>query len=188
MGFAVAAAAHAAGADVILIAGPVSLPTPRGVTRIDVISAEQMLAATLAAVTDAHVLIAAAAVADFRVDHVALHKIKKDGTTLQLKLVANPDIVATVAALPRRPYVVGFAAETEHLESRAQTKLRDKGLDLIAANEVGTDLGFERDDNALLLLWDGGREALARADKRKLAEELIERIAERLSQRAGGLA
>ena len=187
MGFAVAAAAHAAGANVTLIAGPVSLQTPRGVTRIDVISAEQMLVATLAAVTDADVLIAAAAVADFRVDRIAPHKIKKDGASLQLNLVANPDIVATVAALSKRPFIVGFAAETEHLETRAQTKLRDKRLDLIAANEVGADLGFERNDNALLLLWDGGREALARADKRKLAEQLIERIAERLSPRAGNL-
>ncbi len=185
MGFAIAASAHAAGADVILIAGPVNLPTPRGVERRDVVTAEQMLTATLAAVGDADILIAAAAVADFRVDQIAPHKIKKDGASLQLNLIANADIVATVAALQKRPYVVGFAAETEDLEARAYAKLRDKRLDLIAANEVGTELGFERDDNALLLLWEGGHEELARADKRILADQLVARISERISHHAG---
>ncbi|MFZ2235875.1 MAG: bifunctional phosphopantothenoylcysteine decarboxylase/phosphopantothenate--cysteine ligase CoaBC, partial [Dokdonella sp.] len=188
MGFAIAAAARAAGADVTLVAGPVNLPTPRGVERFNVVSAEQMLAATLAAVVDADILVAAAAVADFRVDKIAPHKIKKNGASLQLNLVANPDIVVTVAALPKRPYVVGFAAETENLEARALAKLRDKHLDLIAANEVGTELGFERDDNSLLLLWQGGREELARADKRVLADQLVARIAERISQHSGASA
>ncbi len=186
MGFAIAAAAHDAGADVTLIAGPVNLPTPRGVERTDVVSAEQMLAATLFAVTDADILIAAAAVADFRIDHIAPHKIKKDGAKLQLNLVANPDIVATVAALPKRPFVVGFAAETENLEARAQAKMRDKQLDLIAANEVGSELGFDRDDNTLLLLWEGGREQLDRADKRVLANQLVARIAEQVLKQTGG--
>lgn len=186
MGFAIAAAAHDAGADVTLIAGPVNLPTPRGVVRTDVVSAEQMMAATLSAVADADILIAAAAVADFRVDHIASHKIKKGGANLQLNLVANPDIVATVAALPKRPFVVGFAAETENLEARAQAKLCDKQLDLIAANEVGMELGFERDDNALLLLWESGREQLVRADKRVLADQLVARIAERILKQTGG--
>lgn len=188
MGFAIAAAAHDAGANVTLIAGPVSLPTPRGVERIDVVSAEQMLTATLSVVAEADILIAAAAVADFRVENIAPHKIKKDGLKLQLTLIANPDIVATIAALPNRPFVVGFAAETENLEARAHAKLRDKHLDLIAANEVGAKLGFERDDNALLLLWEGGRQQLQRADKRVLADQLVARIAEQLFKKWGDAA
>lgn len=141
MGFAIAEAAAAHGADVTLIAGPVHLATPRGVRRIDVCSARDMLAAVLPAVDGADVFIAAAAVADFHAETVSEHKIKKTGTTIELRLVQNPDIVATVAALPKRPFVVGFAAETHDVEQYAQGKLQRKKLDLIAANHVGENLG-----------------------------------------------
>ncbi len=179
MGFAIAAAARAAGAQVTLVAGPVALATPPGTTRIDVRSAQQMREAVLAQVDHSDVFVSAAAVGDFRPAAAAPHKLKKaDGRSgLELSLVQNPDILAEVAARSPRPFVVGFAAETEQVEAHAQAKLARKRLDLIAANEVGHELGFERDDNALLLLWPGGREALARTDKTTLAQDLVARIA-----------
>ncbi|HEY0178902.1 MAG TPA: bifunctional phosphopantothenoylcysteine decarboxylase/phosphopantothenate--cysteine ligase CoaBC [Dokdonella sp.] len=180
MGFAVAEAAAQAGAEVTLVAGPVALPTPRGVARVDVRSAREMRDAVLAEAPRAAVFVSAAAVGDFRPEAVAAQKLKKNGAGgLDLALVQNPDILAEVAALPRRPFLVGFAAETENVEDYARAKLERKQLDLIAANRVGADCGFERDDNALLLLWPGGgREELARADKRELARRLVARIAE----------
>ena len=181
MGFAIAAAAAAHGADVTLVAGPVALATPSGVTRIDVRSAREMREAVLARASDNDVFISAAAVGDYRPQAIAAQKIKRgDGTPLELELVQNPDIVAEVAALPRRPFVVGFAAETEDVERHARAKLEKKGIDLIAANKVGDGEGFEAEDNALLLIWAGGREALERADKRVLAERLLARIGERM--------
>jgi phosphopantothenoylcysteine decarboxylase/phosphopantothenate--cysteine ligase len=179
MGFAVAAAARDAGAQVTLVAGPVALATPAGVTRVDVRSAREMREAVLARAGAIDVFVSAAAVGDFRPDAVAPKKLKKtDGTSgLELSLVQNPDILAEVAALPKRPFVVGFAAETHDVETYARAKLERKKLDLIAANEVGAGLGFERDDNALLLIWPGGSEQLAQADKASLARELVARIA-----------
>lgn len=180
MGFAVAEAAAAAGAAVTLVAGPVWLATPTGVERIDVRSAREMRAAVLAQAPRHDVFVSAAAVGDFRPEVIAPQKLKKSGAGgLELALVQNPDILAEVASLPQRPFVVGFAAETEHVEDYARAKLERKKLDLIAANRVGTDCGFERDDNALLLLWPGGREQLAQADKRELARALVARIVER---------
>jgi phosphopantothenoylcysteine decarboxylase/phosphopantothenate--cysteine ligase len=179
MGFAVAQAAAQAGAAVTLIAGPVTLATPPGVTRIDVRSAREMREAVLSRAVRNDVFISAAAVGDFRPQSVATQKLKKSGDApLELSLVQNPDILAEVAALSDRPFVVGFAAETEHVEKHARAKLERKRLDLIAANQVGTGLGFECDDNALLLLWPDGREELARADKRELARQLVGRIAQ----------
>jgi phosphopantothenoylcysteine decarboxylase/phosphopantothenate--cysteine ligase len=179
MGFAIAEAAAQAGATVTLVAGPVALATPAGVNRIDVRSAREMHDAVLARAAQSEVFIAAAAVGDFRPHDIAAQKIKKSGaSTLELSLAQNPDILAEVAALPQRPFVVGFAAETEKVEAHARAKLERKRLDLIAANQVGSDLGFERDDNALLLLWPGGREQLAQANKRELARQLIARIAQ----------
>lgn len=181
MGFAVAEAAREAGAEVTLVAGPVALATPAGVARVDVRSAREMRDAVLARAATADVFVAAAAVGDFRPREVAPHKLKKSGDGgLALDLVQNPDILAEVAALrDDRPFVVGFAAETENLEANARAKLERKRLDLIAANAVGSGRGFERDDNALLLLWPGGREPLAHADKRTLARALVARIAAR---------
>jgi phosphopantothenoylcysteine decarboxylase/phosphopantothenate--cysteine ligase len=177
MGFAVAEAAAQAGAQVTLVAGPVSLATPAGVARIDVRSAREMREAVLAQAPRSDVFVSAAAVGDFRPQAVAPQKLKKTGQRLELSLMQNPDILAEVAAMPQRPFLVGFAAETENVEEYARAKLERKRLDLIAANRVGADCGFERDDNALLLIWPDGREELARADKRELARQLIGRIA-----------
>jgi phosphopantothenoylcysteine decarboxylase/phosphopantothenate--cysteine ligase len=180
MGFAVAEAAAREGAQVTLVAGPVALATPAGVGRIDVRSAREMRDAVLAQAPRHDVFVSAAAVGDFRPSAVAPQKLKKSGDGgLELTLVQNPDILAEVAALPQRPFVVGFAAETENVEAYARAKLERKRLDMIAANRVGADCGFERDDNALLLLWPDGREELAQADKRELARALVARIAER---------
>ncbi len=188
MGFAVAEAAAARGAQVTLVAGPVHLPTPAGVQRVDVRSAAQMHAAVLAALP-ADVYIGAAAVADFTPKTVAGSKIKKrpgeDGLVLQL--VRTADILADVAAHPQRPpLVVGFAAETDDVETYARGKLERKRIDMIAANRVGVaGSGFESDDNALQVFWrtaGGGVDsrALGPADKRVLADALLELVARRL--------
>ena len=177
MGFAIAAAAIQAGARVRLVAGPVSLPTPAGAERIDVRSARQMRDAVVACAADSDIFISAAAVGDYRPQTVSPAKLKKSGNALALELVQNPDILAELAAMPARPFLVGFAAETNDLEHYAREKLERKGLDLIAANQVGEELGFECSENALLLLWPGGREELGRADKGVLATALVERIA-----------
>jgi len=183
MGFAVAAAARALGAEVVLVAGPVHLDTPDGVTRIDVRSAAQMHAAVLGALP-ADAYIAAAAVADFTPRSVSEHKIKKTAgsDTLVLELVRTPDILAEVAAHARRPaLVVGFAAETHEVERYARGKLANKRLDLIAANLVGgAQGGFERDDNALVVYWEGGARQLGPAAKTEVAAQLVQLIAERL--------
>lgn len=185
MGFAVAEAAAEAGAEVVLVAGPVALETPARVERIDVETAAQMQAAVMAAMPGSDVFIGAAAVADYRVDAVAGQKIKKTGEQLTLELVRNPDILAGVAAAEPRPFVVGFAAETEALVAHARAKLERKGLDLIAANAVGQGLGFDTEDNALELLWPGGQRSLPRASKTQLARELVAVIADRLDATHG---
>jgi phosphopantothenoylcysteine decarboxylase/phosphopantothenate--cysteine ligase len=186
MGFAVAQAAREAGARVTLISGPVHLPTPLGVERINVETAAQMYAAVHAVMDDCDVYIGAAAVADYTPHCCAENKIKKTSDTLDLHLEKSPDILASVAALSKRPYVVGFAAETTNVEAHALAKLERKKLDLIAANEVGAERAFDRDDNALLLLWSGGRQALALQSKADLAREFITFIAHRVSARLDG--
>lgn len=184
MGFAVAEAAAEAGAEVVLVAGPVHLPTPAGVRRIDVRSARQMHAAVLDAALRSDVYVAAAAVGDFRPTEVAAHKIKKCGDGgLSLELTQNPDILADVADLPQRPLLVGFAAETENVEAYARAKLERKRLDLIAANQVGGGLGFEVEDNSLTLISAEGIRHLPTAPKRELARQLVGVIAERLAGR-----
>ena len=177
MGFAIAAAAIQAGARVRLVAGPVSLPTPAGAERIDVRSSRQMRDAVVACAADSDIFISAAAVGDYRPQTVSPAKLKKSGNALALELVQNPDILAELAAMPAHPFLVGFAAETNDLEHYAREKLERKGLDLIAANQVGEELGFECSENALLLLWPGGRDELGKADKGVLATALVERIA-----------
>jgi phosphopantothenoylcysteine decarboxylase/phosphopantothenate--cysteine ligase len=136
-----------------------------------------MRAAVLRQIPQSDIFISAAAVGDYRPGEVAAHKLKKRGADLTLTLNENPDILAEIAALPKRPLLVGFAAETENVEAYARAKLTRKKLDLIAANLVGADLGFDCSDNALTLFWDGGSEDLGRADKPVLARRLIERIA-----------
>jgi len=184
MGFAIAEAAARRGAEVVLVAGPVSLPTPVGVTRVDVRSAAQMHAAVFGALP-VDVYIGAAAVADFTPRSVAPGKIKKQAgmETLVLELVRTPDILAEIAAHARRPrLVVGFAAETDHVEQYARGKLEKKGLDLIAANRVGVaGSGFEADDNALVVYGrDSFARALGPAPKTQLADNLLDLIATRL--------
>jgi phosphopantothenoylcysteine decarboxylase/phosphopantothenate--cysteine ligase len=179
MGFCVAEAGVLAGAEVVLVAGPVALATPLGVERIDVETAAEMHSEVLSRAATADIFVATAAVSDYRVDHPCEQKIKKSEPSLELALVRNPDILAEVARLENGPYTVGFAAETERVEEHAQEKLRRKGLDLIAANEVGGGQGFDREDNELRVLWEGGREHLERASKRELAARLIELIVER---------
>jgi len=181
MGFAVAQAAALAGATVTLVAGPVSLPTPTGVVRrIDVRNAAQMHAAVLDASAQADIYIGAAAVGDYRPNEVSAHKLKKrDGAGLALQLSENPDILASLSAKPVHPFLVGFAAETHDVANYAQHKLRNKGLDLIAANQVGEGLGFEAADNALSLYWGDGAIDLPRAAKSELARQLIAQVAQR---------
>jgi phosphopantothenoylcysteine decarboxylase/phosphopantothenate--cysteine ligase len=180
MGFAVARAARSAGAEVTLVAGPVSLATPPGVDRVDVESADEMLAAAETAARGADVFIAAAAVADYRPLEPSDRKIKKTAETLRLELTRNPDVLATVAAWKDRPFMVGFAAETDNVEANAETKLEAKKLDMIAANRVGPGVGFDCDQNTLTVIWPGGREVLPAAGKDVLARQLIDLIAERL--------
>jgi len=180
MGFAVAEAASAAGADVVLVAGPVSLDTPPGVRRIDVESAADMLAAVERECAGLDVFIGTAAVADYRPVLSAAHKIKKTAERIELSLERTTDILATVAARPDRPFTVGFAAETHDVESYARGKLLAKRLDLIAANEVGDDKVFDKDDNTLLVLWADGQLQIGPACKTAVAERLVELIATRL--------
>ena len=180
MGFAVATAAREAGAHVTLVTGPVQLPTPAGITRIDVESARDMYSAVHRHVAEADVFIAAAAVADFQPVSVAKQKIKKQGGTVKIDLEAAPDIIKSVADMVKRPFVVGFAAETNDVEENARSKLKRKKLDLIAANQVGDGIAFDCEDNALTVLWPGGKVEIARAPKLDVARELIALIAKRL--------
>jgi phosphopantothenoylcysteine decarboxylase/phosphopantothenate--cysteine ligase len=180
MGFAVAAAAREAGAHVTLITGPVQLATPAGITRINVESAREMYAAVHRHVADADIFIAAAAVADFQPIAVAKQKIKKQGTAITLDLEPAPDILKSVADMTKRPLVIGFAAETNDVEANARSKLKRKKLDMIAANQVGDGLAFDCEDNALTVLWPGGKLEIARAPKLEVARELIAQIAKRL--------
>ncbi len=181
MGFAVAEAAARAGARVVLVSGPVSLPTPPGVERIDVESALDMHEAVMRRVREADIFIATAAVADYRPVQAVGQKIKKTHDTLTLELTRNPDILAEVSALPtHRPFTVGFAAETHDVLHYAKDKRRRKHLDMIAANQVGIPgQGFESEQNELHVLWEGGEQILPMADKTSLGQQLVALIAER---------
>ncbi len=181
MGFAIAEAAFAMGASVTLVAGPVALATPPGVRRVDVRSARDMLAAVLGEVSDHDVFVSAAAVADYAPQTVSAHKIKKGAQRTVLELAANPDVLATVAERPDRPFLVGFAAETDQVRDNALGKLARKKLDMIAANHVGDEgTGFDCADNALLVLWPGGEAEIPRTDKRSAARQLLELVAARI--------
>jgi phosphopantothenoylcysteine decarboxylase/phosphopantothenate--cysteine ligase len=180
MGFAVAEAAREAGAHVTVVTGPVQLQTPTGVTRINVESARDMYAAVHRQVGDADIFIAAAAVADFQPVNVAKQKIKKQGGSVQLELEPAPDIIKSVADMTKRPFVVGFAAETNDVEDNARIKLKRKKLDMIAANEVGDGIAFDCEDNALTVIWPGGKMEVPRGPKVEVARALIELIAKRL--------
>jgi phosphopantothenoylcysteine decarboxylase/phosphopantothenate--cysteine ligase len=187
MGFSIARAAREAGAEVTLVAGPVSLATPRGVTRIDVKSARDMLAATLQQADQADVFVATAAVADWRPASESEQKIKKDGSgkTPKLEFTENPDILATVAQSPRAKsgqlYCVGFAAESHDLLANAQAKRARKGVPLLVGN-IGPAT-FGADDNALLLVDEKGAVEMPRASKLELARQLIAQVAKRISKK-----
>ncbi|MEE1980807.1 bifunctional phosphopantothenoylcysteine decarboxylase/phosphopantothenate--cysteine ligase CoaBC [Shewanella xiamenensis] len=177
MGFALAKAAADMGADVTLVAGPVNLATPEGVTRINVESAQNMLDAVMENVDNKDIFIGCAAVADYRVSDIATSKIKKKAEEMQLALVRNPDILATVASLANRPFMVGFAAETHDVEAYARDKLKRKNLNMIAANDVSVaGLGFNADANALRIFWPQGSQDLPATDKLTLARQLLSLI------------
>jgi len=184
MGYAVARAAREAGAEVVLISGPTALPTPFGVTRINVQSAQQMHDAVMAQVDTQHVFIAVAAVADWRVVNSSQQKLKKkgDGTVPDLKFEQNPDILATVAArtnLAGHPYCVGFAAESENLIEYGAVKREKKGIPLLVGN-IGHQT-FGQDDNTIILFDENGHTILPRADKLTLARQLVSEISKRIS-------
>lgn len=183
MGFALAAAARDAGAEVDLVSGPVTLNTPAGVRRTGVETAAEMHQAVQALLDGCDLFIGCAAVADYRPRQVATEKIKKREQQMQVELERNPDILAGVASASPRPFTVGFAAETGDLQGHAEDKRRRKGLDLIAANLVGQpDSGFDVDSNRLWLRWQDGDCWLGPAPKDQIAAELIAFIADRMSK------
>jgi len=182
MGYALAESLATRGAEVIVVSGPSALAAPHGVELVAVESALEMEVAVMARIRDCDLFVAAAAVSDYRPQAPVEEKIKKNQAELhlQLQLIKNPDILTQVAALAQGPFTVGFAAETQDLEAHARTKLTAKGLDMIAANLVGGETGgFDRAENALLVLWPGGRRALPLSPKTRLAEALSDLIAER---------
>ncbi|MFW6092334.1 MAG: bifunctional phosphopantothenoylcysteine decarboxylase/phosphopantothenate--cysteine ligase CoaBC [Pseudomonadota bacterium] len=184
-GYALAAAARAAGAAVTLVSGPVDLPAPPGVDRVSVTAAQEMHEAVMARVDRCDVFIGVAAVADFRPVSAAAQKIKKKPDApreMSLSLVENPDIIAAVAAHPRRPFVVGFAAETEHALEHARAKRERKQLDMVVVNDVSDPgIGFNSDENRVTMIWDGGERRLPQSGKAAVSREILAAVAERLS-------
>jgi len=178
MGYAMARAAIAQDAEVVLISGPVNLPEPVGVEVHSVLSAQEMYEATHANVADADIFIAAAAVADYRPADIKEQKIKKNDESMSIDLVRCPDILASIAALDPAPFTVGFAAETEKVDDYARSKLEKKKLDMIIANRVGDDCGFDTDDNSVNVFWTDGERRFPTAQKSELARNLIELVAQ----------
>lgn len=186
MGYAIAQAFADRGAEVTLISGPVNLPTPAHVNRINVISAQEMWQVAMESAVKNQLFIGCAAVADYRMAEISTQKIKKTGDNdeLTLRLVKNPDIIASVAALDeQRPFVVGFAAETQNVEAYAKDKLQRKNLDMICANNVAGGAVFGEDQNALHLFWKDGEKLLPTCSKTKLAQGLVQEIVERFITR-----
>ena len=179
MGFALAAAAQQAGADVVLVTGPVALHTPTGVKRVDVETAQQMYDAVHELIGETNLFIACAAVSDYRPQSPSDKKIKRSSDEMSLELTKSLDTLASVAKLDSGPFTVGFAAETNDVIEHARQKLESKGLDMIAANRVGPDCGFDQETNSLNVLWSGGEAQLEQTTKGVLARRLIEIIAER---------
>lgn len=184
MGYAVAEACLAAGAEVTLVSGPVNLPVPAGADRISVETAEEMHAVVMAQAGTAEIFVATAAVADYRPTQPADEKIKKHEANLSLGLTHNRDVLADAAARFPRLFTVGFAAETTNLEAYSRGKLEKKNLDMIAANWVGEGRGFDRDDNALWVCWRGGEQQLAAAPKKVLARQLVELMTLRYTEKS----
>jgi len=179
MGYALAAAAREAGAEVVLVSGPVSLPAPAGVRRVDVETADELYAKVHDEIKGVDIFVGCAAVSDYRPQKAEPHKIKRKSAELDLALVRSPDTLASVAQLPSPPFTVGFAAETQDVARHAREKLEKKRIDMIAANQVGRDCGFDRETNALTVYWPGGELALGEGSKPVLARRLVELIGER---------
>lgn len=183
MGFAIAEAFAKRGAKVTLIAGPVNLTASSNIHRINVTSAQEMWQAALESAVKNHIFIGCAAVADYRIADIADQKIKKSAEEMTLRLVKNPDIIADVAHLTeKRPFTIGFAAETQNVADYAKDKLMRKNLDMICANDVSGGQVFGQDHNALHLFWKNGEKALPQADKNTLAEALVSEIMARYRQ------
>jgi phosphopantothenoylcysteine decarboxylase/phosphopantothenate--cysteine ligase len=180
MAYALAAEAVAAGAKVTLISGPVNLPTPESVKRIDVISAAQMLAATHEAIADCDVFIGVAAVADYRPAEIAAQKIKKSDEQMQLTLIKNPDIISEVAQLEEKPFVVGFAAETNDIVSNGKDKLKRKGLDMLFANNATET--FSSDSIVVTALTEISETELKAGNKNVVARHMLQLIATALNE------
>jgi len=182
MGYALAEAARDAGARVTIISGPVRLEAPDKINVININSASEMLEASLEAQQNCDIFIAAAAVADYRPLQIAQQKIKKSGEQMQMALIKNPDIVATIAQLEKKPFVVGFAAETQDVAIYARGKLVNKNLDMIIANDVSnTDIGFNSDNNSVTVFWGENQQDFPRMAKSALSNELIDLIAHQYS-------
>ncbi len=185
MGYAMARAAALQGAKVVLVSGPVNLAEPSGVDVVHVTTAEQMFDATHDNLDGVDIFIGAAAVSDYRPSSEAPRKIKKNQETMSIDLVRSKDILASVAALDDGPFTVGFAAETDNVREYAYGKLESKKLDMIVANRVGDDCGFDTDDNMVEVYWDGGEKAFARDAKSELAQGIMKLVAERLEATRG---
>jgi phosphopantothenoylcysteine decarboxylase / phosphopantothenate---cysteine ligase len=188
MGYAIAAAASAEGAQVLLVSGPVALADPPGVSVLRVTTADEMYATTHELLSGVDIFIAAAAVSDYRPTAAAPNKIKKDNETMRIDLVRTRDILASVAALDAAPFTVGFAAETENVRNYALGKLAKKKLDLIVANRVGEDCGFDRDENTIEVYWRGGERTFPTAPKAELARGVVRLVAERFEEERGSPA
>ena len=183
MGYAIAAAAIEAGADVSLVSGPVNLSELERINLTRVNSAAEMHQAVMQRITDSDIFVSAAAVADYGVASISDQKIKKTSDSFELKLSKNPDILSDVASMQNSPFTVGFAAETENLEENAQKKLESKNVDMIAANQVGEDKGFDVDTNALTVFWKTGKKEFQQAPKTRLARNLIQLIADQYNEK-----
>ena len=187
-GFALATAARQAGADVCLISGPVNVPTPCQVNRIDVITAQQMLDAVTLQIENCDIFIGVAAVADYKPEEIKVQKIKKSQKTRNssLKLIENPDIILSVTQRKNPPYTVGFAAETESALENARDKRRRKNLDLIVVNDVSDSrIGFDSAENEVTLIWESGEKMLKRASKELISQSIISSIAEKFNSAQG---
>ncbi len=179
MGFELADAAARAGADVQLVTGPTSRSTPPGVERLDVVTAGEMLDAVMERAPDCHVFIACAAVSDYTPAHYSPKKLKRRESAQALELKPSPDILAGVARLPERPFLVGFAAETQQVEENARAKLEAKGVDMVVGNRVGEGRGFGDVETSARVVWEGGGRRIGKCTKPEMARQLIGLIAER---------
>ena len=179
MGFELAEAAARAGADVQLVTGPTARATPPGVERLDVVTAEEMLNAVMERANGCHIFIACAAVSDYAPAHYSQKKLKRRDSAEALELKPSPDILAGVARLPERPFLVGFAAETQQVEENARAKLESKGVDMVVGNRVGKDRGFGDVETSARVVWEGGGRRIGKCAKPVMARQLIGLIAER---------